>query len=419
MHFEGVYYYLLLSLMRESPYPMLPFDEAIERVLAEVTPLSGETRRFDSALGMVLAQDVVAHDPLPPFPASTVDGFAVIAVDGAEARRLVGDQFAGYDAELTVNRGETARITTGAPLPRGADAVLMVEWSREANGIVAFDRAVKAGDYVRQIGSDIASGQVVLSKGMRIGAAEIGLLATTGLVDVQVIRRPIVGVMSTGDELVEPHETPGAGQIRDSNRAALMAAVREAGAEPLDLGIAPDEVNALYEFVMAGLARCDALITSGGVSMGERDLVKPLLAEYGTVHFGRVNFKPGKPTTFGTLSGRPFFALPGNPVSSLVSFEVFVRPALCKLMGLPESQQQRPRITATLEHDLRHGSDRTECQRAMVRWDKTLSRFIATTTGIQESSRLLSMVGANALLILPHGQGDFPAGSVVEAVWVG
>ncbi len=404
--------------MPESPYPMLPFDEAILRVLAEVAPLAHETRRFDSAPGMVLAQDVVAQDPLPPFPASTVDGFAVIAADGAETRRLVGDQFAGYDARLTIRPGQTARITTGAPLPTGADAVLMVEWSRETDGRVAFDRGVNAGDYVRQVGSDIATGQVVLSKGMRIGAAEIGLLATTGLVEVEVIRRPIVGVMSTGDELVEPHETPGAGQIRDSNRAALMAAVREAGAEPLDLGIAPDEVSALHGFVMAGLARCDALITSGGVSMGERDLVKPLLAEHGTVHFGRVNFKPGKPTTFGTLSGKPFFALPGNPVSSLVSFEVFVRPALCKLMGLPENLQQRPRITATLEHDLRHSSERTECQRATVRWDKALGQFIATTTGIQESSRLLSMVGANALLILPHGQGDFPAGSTVEAIWV-
>lgn len=405
--------------MPESPYPMLPFDEAIARVLAEVAPLPHETRRFDGAVGMVLAQDVVAHDPLPPFPASTVDGFAVIAAEGAATRHLVGDQFAGYDAELTIHPGQTARITTGAPLPTGADAVLMVEWSREQDGRVAFDRSVNAGDYVRQVGSDIAIGQVVLSKGMRIGAAEIGLLATTGLVEVDVVRRPVVGVMSTGDELVEPHETPGAGQIRDSNRATLMAAVREAGAEPFDLGIAPDEANALYDFVTAGLEKCDALITSGGVSMGERDLVKPLLTQHGTVHFGRVSFKPGKPTTFGTLQGKPFFALPGNPVSSLVSFEVFVRPALCKLMGLPADQQQRPRITAVLDHDLRHGSDRTECQRATVRWDKSAGHFTATTTGIQESSRLLSMVGANALLILPDGQGDFPAGSAVEAIWVG
>jgi molybdopterin molybdotransferase len=405
--------------MPESPYPMLPFEDAIVRVLAEVAPLPSETRRFDAALGMVLAQDVVAHDPLPPFPASTMDGFAVIADDGAATRRLVGDQFAGDDANLTVGKGETARITTGAPLPRGADAVIMVEWSREEEGMVAFTHAVKTGDYVRQLGSDIATGQVVLSKGMRIGAAEIGLLATTGLVEVEVTRRPIVGVMSTGDELVEPHETPGAGQIRDSNRAALMAAVREAGAEAIDLGIAPDEVSALHDFVMAGLARCDALITSGGVSMGERDLVKPLLAEHGNVHFGRVNFKPGKPTTFGILHHKPFFALPGNPVSSLVSFEVFVRPALCKMAGAPAHQQQRPRITAVLEHTLRHGSDRTECQRAIVRWDRDKGQFTATTTGIQESSRLLSMVGANALLILPHGQGDFPAGSIVEAIWVG
>lgn len=405
--------------MPESPYPMLPFEEAIQRVLAEVVPLSTERRRYDAAIGMVLAQDVVAQEPLPPFPASTMDGFAVVAADGAETRRLVGDQFAGYDADLTVGVGETARITTGAPLPRGADAVIMVEWSREAAGEVAFSHAVRAGDYVRQTGSDIAIGQVILSKGMRLGAAEIGLLATTGLVEVEVYRRPMVGVMSTGDELVEPHETPGAGQIRDSNRAALMAAVREAGAEPLDLGIAPDEAMALHTFVMEGLAQCDALITSGGVSMGERDLVKPLLAQRGTVHFGRVNFKPGKPTTFGILHGKPFFALPGNPVSSLVCHEVFVRPALRKMMGYPEGEQQRPRLSVVLEQSLHHGSDRTECQRATLRWDTTQNTFVATTTGIQESSRLLSMVGANGLLILPHGQGDFPAGSVVEAIWLG
>lgn len=405
--------------MPESPYPMLPFEEAIARVLAEVTPLGSETRPYDGALGMVLAQDVIATDPLPPFPASTMDGFAVIAAEGDGTRRLVGDQFAGYDAELTVGTGETARITTGAPLPHGADAVIMVEWSRAEGERVAFSRSVKAGDYVRPIGSDIAIGQVILSKGMRIGAAEIGLLATTGLVSVEVYRRPIVGVMSTGDELVEPHETPGAGQIRDSNRAALMAAVREAGAIPLDLGIAPDEADALYEFVIAGIARCDALITSGGVSMGERDLVKPLLAAHGTLHFGRVNFKPGKPTTFGTLQGKPFFALPGNPVSSLVCHELFVRPALRKMMGYPEKEQQRPRISVLLEQPLRHGSDRTECQRAIVQWDSERRLFTATTTGIQESSRLLSMVGANGLLILPHGQGDFPAGAMVEAIWLG
>lgn len=405
--------------MVESAYPMVPFNDAIQRVLAEIAPLPTELRPFDTAAGMVLAQDVTAQEPLPPFPASTVDGFAVIAADGAAARRLVGDQFAGYDAQLVVQQGEAARITTGAPVPQGADAVMMVEWSQLDGELVSFNRTIKAGDYIRSLGSDIAVGQVVLQRGMMLGAAEIGLLATTGLVEVSVYRRPVIGIMSTGDELVEPHENPAAGQIRDSNRAALIAVVRDAGAEAVDLGIAHDEVTALHEFVIAGLARCDALITSGGVSMGERDLVKPLIATHGTVHFGRVNFKPGKPTTFGTLYGKPFFALPGNPVSSLVTFEVFVRPAIRKLMGVVEGKQEHPRLEVKLASGIRHSSDRTECQRATLRWDSQQHCFVATTTGIQESSRLLSMLGANALLILPDGQGDFAAGSWVEAIWLG
>lgn len=405
--------------MRESSYPMISVDEAIATVLDKVAALPVVARRFDEALGWALAEAVRATEPLPPFPASTVDGFAVIAAEGAAERELVGEQFAGYDAALRLGPGQAARITTGAPVPHGADAVLMVEWSEEAAGRVRFTRGVEAGAFIRPIGSDIAAGQVVLAAGARLGAAEVGLLATVGATSVPVHRRPVVGVMSTGDELVEPDASPGPGQIRDSNRFSLMAALREAGAKAVDLGIAPDSWEALTAFVEAGLTRCDALLTSGGVSMGELDLVKPLLEQRGTVHFGRVNTKPGKPVTFGTLDGKPFFAMPGNPVSSLVSFEVFVRPALRKMAGLPENQWQRPRVPALLDHPARHTADRTEFQRAILCFDAATGQFRATTTGIQESSRLLSMVGANALLILPHGQADFAAGEVVEAMVVG
>ena len=403
-------------MARHSPYPMIPVEEALRLVLEHSAPQPVVELSFASAMGAVLAAPVVAAEPLPPFPASTVDGFAVRAAEGMAERRLVGAQFAGYDAALRVGKGEAARITTGAPLPEGADAVMMVEWSDEQDGHVRFTRAVGAGDFVRPVGSDIAVGQAVLGAGQPLGPAEIGLLATVGATRVAVHRPPVVGVMSTGDELVEPDATLGPGQIRDANRYSLMAAVAAAGARPVDLGIAPDSEPALRPFMQAGVARCDAVLTSGGVSMGELDLVKPLLAEMGTLHFGRVNTKPGKPVTFATVGGTPFFAMPGNPVSSLVSFEVFVRPALRRMRGLPERAWHRPRVPVTLAHDTRHTADRTEFQRAVVEFDRRARRYIARTTGSQQSSRLLSMVGANALLILPHGRADFAAGEEVEAL---
>jgi molybdenum cofactor synthesis domain-containing protein len=407
--------------MRESPYPMISIEEALERVITNVSPLPVSTRRFDEACGWVLAEDVKAEEPLPPFPASTVDGFAILAADGAEERELVGEQFAGYDAELHLKAGQAARITTGAPVPKGADAVMMVEWSQEdrARGRVGFTRAVQSGDYIRPIGSDIAQGQTILKAGRQLTAAEIGLLATVGATLVPIHRQARVGVISTGDELVEPDMTPAAGQIRDSNRFSLMASVRQAGAEAIDLGLAPDNLPDLRAFVSAGLSRCDVLVTSGGVSMGELDLVKPLLEELGTVHFGRVNTKPGKPVTFATIEGKPIFAMPGNPVSSLVCFEVFMRPALRKMSGLPKTKWYRPRLPATLTHKTRHTAARTEFQRATLTFNPSTRRFSVTTTGSQQSSRLLSMVGANALIILPQGKADFEAGEEVEALVIG
>jgi molybdenum cofactor synthesis domain-containing protein len=405
--------------MRESSYPMIPVSEALRHVLETVEPLPAVEARFDQARGQALAETIVAEDPLPPFRAATVDGFAVVAADGEEARALVGEQFAGSETGVRLQRGQAARITTGAPVPDGADAVMMVEWSQEADGQVRFTRGVEAGAYIRPVGSDIEAGQLVLERGTVLGAPEIGLLATVGAATIQVHRRPAVGVMSTGDELVEPDHEPGAGQIRDSNRFSLIAAVQESGCEAVDLGIAPDTEEALLKFVRAGLSRCDSLVTSGGVSMGERDLVKPLLEQRGTVHFGRVNTKPGKPVTFGTLEGKPFFALPGNPVSSLVSFEILVRPALLKMSGYPEQEWHRPTVQAILEEDTRHTADRTEYQRAILRYVQTDGRFYARTTGSQSSSRLLSMLGANALLVLPSGQADFAAGDVVEALVIG
>lgn len=403
--------------MPESPYPMISIEEALVIIQREVQVLPATTLPFDQALGSVLAEDVFADGPMPPFPAAAVDGFAVVAADGAGPRRVVGDQMAGYVAGMRVERGTAVRVTTGAPIPPGADAMVMIEQTEERDGqvnILADD--VRAGANIRPEGQDIAAGQLVLCRGTVLGPAELGLLATVGKTRVSVYRRPTVAVMSTGDEIVEPDENPKPGQIRDANRFALMGAVRQAGAEPLDLGIVRDKTGSLGETIERGLAEADALLTSGGVSMGQLDLVKPYLASRGTIHFGRVNTKPGKPVTFATVDGRPCFAMPGFPVSALVSFEIFVRPALLKMAG--HTRIYRPREKAVLAHPVRHTASRTEFQRVVLTRNEN-GMLMASTTGAQGSGRLLSMTGANGLIVLPHGQGDFDAGTVVDSVILG
>lgn len=398
--------------MPESPYPMIPVSEAIDIILREVKSLSPVDAAFSDALGLVLAEDIFAAEPLPPFPASVVDGYALIAGDTG-SRQIIGNQTAGYVADLQVKPGQAARVTTGAPIPSGADAVVMVEDTAERDDRLELTAPIASGDNIRQTGVDIAAGQRVLSAGTVLGPPEIGVLATIGHVTARVYPHPRIGVMSTGDELVPPEQTPKAGQIRDANRFALMGVIEQAGGIPVDLGIAPDEPDGLAQTIGRGLIEADALLTSGGVSMGQLDLVKPWLAEHGALFFGRVNTKPGKPATFGVLKGKPFFAMPGNPVSALVSFENFVRPALLKMAG--HSNLHRPRRQVILSHKVRHSPARTEFQRAIIT-RQTDGSYTAVTTGTQASSRLLSMLGANALIILPHGQGDFSAGSVVEAL---
>jgi molybdenum cofactor synthesis domain-containing protein len=395
---------------------MIAIQDALAIIQREIQPLPAVTMPFYEALGYVLAEDVFAGEPMPPFVASSVDGYAVIAADGPGKRRVIADQTAGYVGGVQVEPGTAARVTTGAPVPTGADAVVMVEQTERSDGQVdILTGDIQPGSNIRPIGQDIVTGQLVLATGTRLGPAELGLLGTVGQAEVIVYRRPTVAVMSTGDEIVEPHEKPRPGQIRDANRFTLMGAVRQAGAEPLDLGIVRDQTGSLEEIIERGLAEADVLLTSGGVSMGQLDLVKPYLATRGTIHFGRVNTKPGKPVTFATVDGRPCFAMPGFPVSALVSFEVFVRPALLKMAG--HTQIYRPQEKAVLAYHFNHGAARTEFQRVILtrQADGTL---LAASTGFQGSGRLLSMSGANGLVILPHGQGDFEAGSVVNALLV-
>jgi molybdenum cofactor synthesis domain-containing protein len=401
-----------------NPYPLTPFEKALDLVLQHTQRLDVEEVPFYGALGRVLAEDLYAAGPMPPFRASAMDGFAVIADDQAEWREIVGDQWAGPAAALAVAPDHAVRITTGAPLPPGADAVVPVENSHEDGGRVCFDRAVKSGDNVRPVGEDIAAGQLVLSTGAVIGPAEIGLLASMNRIRMPVYRRPIVAVLSTGNEIVEPGATIAPGQIRDSNRYTIMSSVVQAGGIPLSMGIVPDEESALRDAFRQGLQQADVFISSGGVSMGEHDLSRVLIEAWGTVHFGQVKQKPGRPTVFATVDRHEFvgrrliFGLPGFPVASLVSFENLARPALRKMAGY--TRLFRPTVEARLTHAIRRKGNRVEFQRARVEWHS--GEWHATVTGLQTSGRLLSLAGANALLRLPIGIKQLEAGDTVTAI---
>lgn len=393
-------------------YDTIEADVALDIVLKHTPRLAPKTVATFEALDLVLAEDVFAQEDLPPFPCSAKDGFAVIAADTSNPRRLIGEQTAGYFANLRVEPGTCARITTGAPLPPGADAIIMVEYTKEDHGMVTLERQVALNADVRPVGQDIVRGQRVLEAGTRLGPQEIGLLASLGRLSVLAYPRPRVAVLSTGNEIVEPAQHPQPGQIRDSNRYTLMAAIQRAGAQPVSLGIGSDKQEELTAKIFEGLATCDALVTSGGVSMGELDLIKPLLETRGQVHFGRVNMKPGKPLTFATVTGKPVFALPGFPVSSLVSFEVFVRPALLQMGG--HRLILRPRVPVTLGTPLQGDAWRPEFHRA--RLTRTPQGLTAQSTGMQSSARLLSMVGANGLLVLPKRAAMFGAGETITAI---
>ena len=397
---------------RVSPYEMVQVPDALAAILERAEPLGVEYVPLTQARGRFLAEDIVADADLPGLPRSSVDGYAVIAGDDASELQVLEEVTAGRLAQAAVTRGAAVHIMTGGTLPQGADAVVMVEDVDEVNGHVVLQRRPRSGENVHPPGMDLSRGQHVLRRGARIGAAEVGLLATVGCANVPVFRKPRVAVLATGDELVEPHETPPPGSVRDSNRFALMAAAEEAGAEVVWQAHARDDESALERAMHEALAVADVLLTSGGVSMGTRDLIKPLLQSMATIHFGRISFKPGKPLTFATTpEGKMAFGLPGFPVSSLVTFEVFVRPALLKLGGA--ERYLRPRVEVALGHEIRPDAIRLEYQRATLMWED--GHFVARTTGLQASSRLMSIAGANALLEIGPGTEPLTKGTMVQA----
>jgi molybdopterin molybdotransferase len=412
--------------MRISTYPLIEADQAAALVLEHIPVLGVEHVAIADGVGRVLAEDVIAPGPLPAFPSSAVDGYAIRATDGGKTLRVLGESAAGRPLDEAVTPGTAARILTGGVVPEGADSVVMVEDVQVHGDTVTVPDSVRAGANFHRVGDDVRAGERVLVAGTQLGAAEVGLVVSVGLARVSVRRRPKVALTSTGDELVEVGEKLRAGQIHDSNRWALLAALREAGAEVDVLGIAPDEPEALRRVVVDALVHADVLVTSGGVSVGTHDLVKPLLESLGTVHIGRVKLKPGKPFTFATLRasaphpdplpkgerGKVAFGLPGFPVSSLVTFEVFVRPALRKMQGF--TQLQRPTLPVRLGYDAKAPGDRTEYQRVTLQREG--QELVAHGTGSQSSSRLLSLAGAHALVRIPPGDQGVKAGSIVEAM---
>jgi gephyrin len=408
---------------------MIPVAEALATVLREAQPAAPVVAALEHALGLVSAAPITAADPLPPFPASIKDGYAVFAADGAGIFPLAGSVTAGRVADFVLQPGQVAYITTGAPLPPGANAVVQVEDTERLSGDhgavhVRIGRAATVGQDVRPLGYDVAQGACVVETGVLLGPAEIGLAATVGVGQLSVYPRPRVGVLSTGDELVRVGNALGAGSIRDSNGPMLRAAVERAGGDPIDLGIARDADDALQEAFARAMVGCDILVTTGGVSMGELDLMRGLVEKAGTVHFGRLLLKPGKPCTFATVQHRGarrlVFGLPGNPVSSLVTFYLLVLPAIQSMAGRRNPGLRR--VHAHLAAPLRLDPARPEYHRAHVQWVPSLASgaggWLATSTGNQASSRLLSMYGANALLELPQADGELPAGASVPALLI-
>uniref|UniRef100_A0AAY4A320 MoaB/Mog domain-containing protein n=1 Tax=Denticeps clupeoides TaxID=299321 RepID=A0AAY4A320_9TELE len=364
---------------RMSPFPLTSMDKAFITVLEMTAVLGTEIINYRDGMGRVLAQDVYAKDNLPPFPASVKDGYAVRAADGPGDRFIIGESQAGEQPTHTVMPGQVMRVTTGAPIPCGADAVVQVEDTellRESeDGTEELEVRIlvqaRPGQDIRPIGHDIKRGECVLAKGTHMGPSEIGLLATVGVTEVEVQKFPVVAVMSTGNELLNPEDDLHPGKIRDSNRSTLLATIQEHGYPTINLGIVGDNPDDLLNALNEGISRADVIITSGGVSMGEKDYLKQVLDIdlHAQIHFGRVFMKPGLPTTFATLdtdgARKLIFALPGNPVSAVVTCNLFVIPALRKMQGIldPRPTIIKARLSCDVKLD-----PRPEYHRCILTW---------------------------------------------------
>ncbi|MGZ5354444.1 MAG: molybdopterin molybdotransferase MoeA [Actinomycetota bacterium] len=403
----------------DSGEGLLPVDEARERLLSKISPLQPLELPLTEAYGCVLARDVVADADMPPFASSAMDGFAVRSSDVASASpaspvelSVAGRALIGQRPEGTVGGGEAMRIATGAPIPAGADTIVPIEDCEPGDGTVRILAAPAEGRHIRPAAEDVRAGDPLVSAGRRLQAPELGLLAASGVSHPLVRPRARVVVVSTGDELIPPTQSPEFGQIHDSNAYTLFAALREAGAVPMLAGIVRDDVDALKDVVLSHMVQADAFVSSGGVSVGERDVVKAAFFRRGELDFYKVAMQPGMPQAFGHIEGKPYFGLPGNPVSVFVSFEVFIRPALMKMMG--RRSLYRPEIGARLDRAISGPSGKT--QYARVRVKRTSDGWVASPTGARGSNLIATVARANGLAIIPPGVETADEGTEVRVL---
>lgn len=408
-----------------EPAEMLSVAEARAAILERFASLGSEHAPLLDALNRVLAEPVRADIDLPPFANSSMDGYAARAADLAGATldrpvrlKVVADIAAGHPSAILVEPGTAARITTGAPMPEGADTVVPVEATDDtARGASALREEVlvfqefRRGAFVREAGQDVRQGALILEPGTLIRPPEIAMLASAGRQTVQVVRKPRVALFATGDELVSPHETPAAGQIRNSNEFGTAALVLRYGGEPVLLGIARDDNQVIRERFESALAqKADLIVSSAGVSVGAHDLVKDVIRADGALDFWRIRMRPGKPLAFGHYKGVPFFGLPGNPVSALLTFEQFVRPVLLKMSG--RRRWDKPAVQAALLEGITSDGRETYARAWVERKD---GAYVARLSGVQESNILSALTRANALVVIPDGVQRLEAGEWVTA----
>jgi molybdopterin molybdotransferase len=404
--------------MPDEGRSVLSVEQALQYILATVRMLEPERAGLLEAAGRVLAEPVAADRDVPPLTNSAMDGYAVRGADVAEGRapvrlQVVGEAAAGHAPDTNVAPGQAVRIMTGAPIPAGADTVIRFEDTRPGVHWVEVFRPVRPGANVRQAGEDVRAGESVLQPGKVLRPQEIGMLAALGRTEVAVIRRPRVAILATGDEVVPPDRKPAPGQIRDANSYTVAAQVQSWSAVPLLLGVARDREELIHQGVQEALDReADLIITSGGVSVGDFDLVKQVLAAEGEMYFWSLEMKPGRPLAFGTVDGIPLLGLPGNPVAAMISTELFARPALLKMQGFAD--WSRPTLRARLTRPIARKDGRRHYLR--VRLHEAEGGYAATLTGDQGSGILKSLVLADGLAIIPEETDHLPAGAEVDVI---